>query len=211
MKKIIVFGATGGTGKQVVQQALLKGHWVTAVVRNTAALALQHERLEIVKGDVFQSHTFESAVAGKDVVISCLGIQKREPTTVYSEGVGNLVKAMQAAGIQRIICLSAAAVVVPSKSSWWMKFVIKNILQKIFKHSYADMLVMEKMLRESNVYWTVIRPPWLRNSAPTGKYRTSINESLGNPSKLSRADLASYIVDHAVDEKTFKAVVEISY
>jgi putative NADH-flavin reductase len=211
MKKIIVFGATGGTGRHVVEQALHKGHWVTAVVRNTTALALQHERLEIIKGDVFQPHTFERAIAGKDAVISCLGIQKRAPTTVYSEGVGNIVKAMRAAGVRRIICLSAGAVVVPPKGSWLMKFVIKNILQKLFRHSYADMLEMEKILRASNLDWTVIRPPWLRNSAPTGKYRTRINESLGNPSKLSRADLASYILDHATDEKTFKAVVEISY
>jgi putative NADH-flavin reductase len=146
VEKIIVFGATGGTGKHVIEQALRKGHWVTAVVRNTTALAIQHERLEIVKGDVFQPHAFKSAITGKDVVISCLGIHKREPTTVYSEGVSNILRVMQEAGVQRIICLSAIAVVVPPKSSFMMKFVAKNILQKIFKHSYADMLIMEKIL-----------------------------------------------------------------
>lgn len=211
MEKIIVFGAAGGTGKQVVKQALLKGHKVTAVVRNPTALTFRHERLDIVRGDVFQLRTFESAVVGKDVVISCLGIQRREPTTVYSEGISNILKVMQAAGVKRIICLSAAAVVVPPKSSFLMKFIIKNILQRIFKYTYADMRIMEKILLESNLKWAVIRPPWLRDSRRTSKYRTAVNKTLPNPSKLSRADLAEYIVNHLADEKIFQAVVEISY
>jgi len=211
MEKIIVFGATGGTGRLVIEQALRKGYEVTAVARNTAALAIRHERLEIVKGDVFQPHTFEGAIAGKDAVVSCLGIQNREPTTVYSEGVNNILSVMRATGVKRIICLSAAAVVVPPKASILMKFAIKNILQRIFKHSYTDMLAMEEILSKSNLNWTVIRPPWLRNSVRTGKYRAMINESLSNPSKLSRADLADYVVNHLTDEKTFRATVEISY
>jgi uncharacterized protein YbjT (DUF2867 family) len=76
---------------------------------------------------------------------------------------------------------------------------------------YADMLKMEKLLIESNVDWTVIRSPWLRDNKPTGKYRIAINEPLRNPSKISRADLADYIVDHLVDPKTFKGIIDISY
>ena len=87
MKKIIVFGATGGTGKLVVQQALQAGYFVTVVVRNPAAFTIQHPQLEIIKGDVFQPPTFENAIKGKDAVISCLGIARNEPTTVYSEGI----------------------------------------------------------------------------------------------------------------------------
>jgi len=118
---------------------------------------------------------------------------------------------MQQQNVDRIICLSAAAVIIPPKSSFLMKFVTKNILQRIFKYTYADMLIMEKILGESDLNYTVIRPPWLRDSKRTGKYRTSINEYLNNPSKISRADLAEYIVDHLTDEKTFRARVEISY
>ncbi len=211
MKKIIVFGATGGTGKLVVEQALKTGYHVTVVIRNPEAFIIQHENLEIIKGDVFQPWTFENAINDKDVVVSCLGIQKREPTTVYSEGVGNIIHAMQNENVNRIICLSAAAVIIPPKSSFIMKFVTKNILQRIFKYSYTDMLIMEKMLHETNLNWTVIRPPWLRDTGHTGKYRISINEPLRNPSKISRADLADYIVKHLTDEKTFKAMIEISY
>ena len=211
MKKIIVFGATGGTGNQVVEQALLAGHKVTVIIRNPDAFAIQHQRLEIIKGDVFQPSTFQNAMKEKDAVVSCLGIKKREPTTVYSEGVGNIITAMQQAGINRIICLSAAAVIVPPKGSFLAKFIAKNILQPLFKYSFADMLLMEKMLLGSHLNWTVIRPPRLTDAERTGKYRTTMNEPLPNPSKISRADLADYIVNHLTDEKTFKARIEISY
>ncbi|WP_257668073.1 NAD(P)-dependent oxidoreductase [Parapedobacter tibetensis] len=211
MKKIIVFGVTGGTGRLVVKQALEAGHQVTGVVRNPDAFTLKHQQLTIIQGDVLQPNSFENAIREQDVVISCLGTQQREPTTIYSEGVGNIIKAMQKEDINRMICISAGAVTVPPKSSFIMKFVVKNILQRIFKYAYADMLKMEKLLTETNLNWTVIRSPWLRNTRLTGKYRTTINEPLRNPSKISRADLADYIVNHLTDEKTFKAKIEISY
>jgi putative NADH-flavin reductase len=211
MKKIIVFGATGGTGKLVVSQALQAGHKVTIVVRNPNVFDIQHQNLDIIKGDVFQSRTFEKAVVGQDIVVSCLGTQKREPTTVYSDGIKNISKAMQKAGIKRLICLSAGAVIVPPKSNFLMKFVIKNILQKVFKNLYSDMLVMEEMLKTMDLNWTVIRPPRLKNAQHTGQYRISINEHLTRPSSISRADLADYIVTHLDDTKAYKALVEVSY
>jgi putative NADH-flavin reductase len=211
MKKIIVFGATGGTGKLVVSQALQAGYKVTIVVRNPNAFDIQHQNLDILKGDVFQSNSFEKAVVGQDVVVSCLGTQQREPTTVYSDGIRNISKAMQKAGIKRLICLSAGAVIVPPKSNFVMKFVIKNILQKVFKNLYSDMLVMEEMLKNSDLNWTIIRAPRLKNSKHTGQYRTAINEHLTRPSSISRADLADYIVTHLEDTQAYKALVEISY
>jgi len=81
----------------------------------------------------------------------------------------------------------------------------------VFRHSYEDMLVMEQALRASDLNWTIIRAPWLRDTRPTGKYRTMKNGHLSDPSKISRADLADYIVKHLIDQNTFKARVEISY
>ncbi len=211
MRKIIVFGATGGTGKQVVEQALEGGHKVTVIVRNPDAITISHRNLEIIKGDVLQPITFENAIKEKDAVVSCLGSKAGKPTVVYSKGTSNITSAMLKAGIDRIICISAGAVIVPPKSSFLMKFVAKNILQRIFKYMYADMLLMEKFLKESPLNWTVIRPARLTNKKRTGKYRTTVNEPLSNPSKICRADLSDYILKHLNDEKTFKAIVEISY
>ena len=211
MSKIIVFGATGGTGKQVVEQALEEGHKVTVIVRNPDAITMNHRNLEIIKGDVLQPITFENALKEKDAVVSCLGSKVGKPTVVYSKGTSNIASAMSKAEINRIICISAGAVIVPPKISLLMKFVAKHILQRIFKYMYADMLLMEKNLKESPLNWTVIRPARLTNKKHTGKYRTTVNEALSNPSKISRADLADYIIKHLNDEKTFKATIEISY
>lgn len=211
MKNLIVFGATGGTGKLVVEQALQAGYSITVVVRNPDAFNIQHPKLEIIKGDVFQPHTFENALQGKDAVISCLGIAKNEPTTVYSEGMRNIMAAMQQADIQRIVCICSVAIIVPPKSSFVLKFMTKNILQRQYNYIYTDMITMEEILAKSNLDWTIIRAPWLWNTAYTGKYRSTINEHLSNPFRISRADLAEYIVQHIEDKKTFQARIEISY
>jgi putative NADH-flavin reductase len=211
MKKIIVFGASGGTGMEVVEQALEAGHHVIVILRQPDKFSIRHEQLRIVRGDVLQPQTFENLFFGVDVVISCLGSRNREPTTVYSEGVTNILKEMQKVDVTRIICLSAGGVVVPPNASFIMKFVIKYILQKLFKYSYSDMLKMETVLKQSDMNWTVIRPPRLLTGDRTGIYRTSTNEFLPDMSSLKRADLAHYIIHHLDDEKTFKSMVEISY
>ena len=211
MKNIIVFGASGGTGLEVVEQALEAGHHVTAILRHPDKLSIRHEQLRIIQGDVLKPQTFENLFFGVDVVISCLGSRNREPTTVYSEGVANILTEMKKVDVTRIICLSAGAVVVPPNATFISKVIIKHILQRIFKYIYADMLKMETVLKHSDLNWTVIRPPRLLTGDMTGIYRTITNESLPNMSSLKRADLAHYIIHHLEDEKTFKSMVEISY
>lgn len=211
MKKIIVFGASGGTGKQVVHEALNAGYEVTVIVRNTEDYIFGHPLLKIIRGDVFEPETFKSAMVGKDAVVSCLGYHKREPTTVYSGGITNIMKAMQAGGVKRLICLSNGAIEIPQNASFLIKFEIKNILQRIFKYSIADMLLMESILNNSGLNWTVIRPSRLLNSLKTGNYRISINKNIVKPSSVSRKDLAEYIFHHLFDEEIYKSKVEISY
>jgi len=211
MKNIMVFGASGGTGLEVAAQALEAGNQVTVVLRQPELFPIRHEQLRIIKGDVLQPQTYENAFFGIEVVISCLGSRNREPTTVYSEGVSNILTAMKKVNVNRIICLSAGAVEVPPNASFIMKFIIKNVLQRLFKHSYADMLVMETILGKSDQNWTVIRPPRLLNGDKTGIYRSVLNDYLPGMSTLTRADLAHYIIHHLEDEKTYKSKVEISY
>jgi len=211
MKKIIVFGATGGTGQQVVHQALMDGFEVTVVVRNKAEYTIEHPHLSVLQGDVLHPATFADVMVGKDAVISCLGTRDRKATTIYSEGMTNIMKAMQKETVRRIICLSAGAIEIPPDATILMKFIMKYILQRLFRHAYADMVLMEKILFNSNFNWTVIRPPRLLTGEKKGKYRTSINASLPHLSTITRADLAHYILHHLEDEKTYKSRVEISY
>ena len=211
MKNILVFGASGGTGQEVVEQALEAGHRVTAILRRPDTFPIRHEQLRVISGDVLDPSGYENTFFGMDLIISCLGSRSREATTVYSQGVSNIIRAMKKVDMDRIICLSAGGVEIDPHASFLKKFLMKNILQKIFKYSFSDMLLMEKILQESGLNWTIIRPPRLVNGDKTGKYRTSINEFIPKMSSLNRADLADYILHHLDDEKTFKSKVEISY
>jgi putative NADH-flavin reductase len=211
MKNIIVFGASGGTGLEVVEQALEAGHQVTVILRNPDLFPIRHEQLRIIRGDVFEPLAYENVFFGKDIVISCLGIHKQAPTTIYSEGVTRIIQAMKKVDITRIICLSASATVVPPNASFITKFIIKHIIRRLFKYSFEDMLKMETILQGSGLDWTVVCPPRLRNGDKTGKYRTSINAYLPGSSSLNRSDLAHYIIHHLEDEATYKSRVEISY
>jgi len=211
MKKIIIFGASGRTGKQVVREAFNSGYEVTVVVSNTKDYIFNDTQIKIIKGDVFKPETFESALYGKDAVISCLGIKKRLPAFVYSEGITNIMLSMQKAGVNRLICLSSRAVDIPENAPLITKFIVNHILRRFFNYFFADMKLMENILCDSNLNWTLIRSPRLLNGLKTGNYRTSINEYLTNPTSLSHKDLADYIIYYMDDEKIFKSRVEISY
>src|SRR5262245_24064602 len=123
--KIVVFGAQGGIGTHVVEQALTAGHEVTAIVRRPSAMTLQHKRLEIMQGDVLDAASFQAAVVGKDAVVSALGVRNRAPTTVYSQGVANIIQAMGAAGVRRLICVSASGL---DPGPLWQRVIAKPML-----------------------------------------------------------------------------------
>ncbi|WP_314589992.1 SDR family oxidoreductase [Paenibacillus terrigena] len=208
--KIVVFGATGGTGRQVVMQALEFGHEVTAIVRNPEAVDIRHEQLEVVRGDVLNLSSFSPWIIGKDAVLSALGVNHRKPTTVYSEGTENIVKAMEGAGVRRLIGLSSAGLVVPPDTPLLQRLVIQHVIQPMYKYAYEDMARMEAMVRKSALDWTVIRPPRLTNGSKTGRYRTALNKPLLKAQGISRADLADYMMKSIPNSSSFQAVVEIS-
>jgi putative NADH-flavin reductase len=211
MDKIILFGATGGTGLQVVRQALMTGHKVTVVVRNPDKFRVSNNNLEVIKGDVLEPTTFVNLLKGMDAVISCVGSKPFAKTVVYSKGMSNIIEAMDKAGVHRVVCISAGAAVVPPDTSFLLRFFVKNTLQRIFKYMYADMLLMEKNLNESDLNWTVIRAPRLTNGRLKGAYRIALHNSLHVLSTISRADLAYCIIKLLNDQKTYENKVEVSY
>jgi nucleoside-diphosphate-sugar epimerase len=123
--KLVVFGATGGIGSQTVEQALAAGHEVTAVACRPSAITLRHERLEVIQGDVFKPETIRESITRKNAVISALGARNLAPTTVYSEGVANIMQAMQAAHVRRILCISASGL---EPGPRWQRWIAKPLL-----------------------------------------------------------------------------------
>lgn len=205
---IVVFGATGGTGREVITQALAAGHYVTAVARNPAALSMQHERLEILRGDVLVPETLPQAIQGKDVVVSAIGASNRDTTKIYSAGLKNILTAMKRANVRRLVCVSATGL---DPGPLLQRWIAKPILWWLFKEGFTDMLQMEHIVQASDIDWTIVRPPQLTDKPRTGRYNVALNQHLANCWQISRADLADYIVNHLNDPLTRRALVEVAY
>jgi putative NADH-flavin reductase len=209
--QVVVIGANGGIGNQVVVKALTEGHRVTAIVRNPANLIITHPNLNIVQGDVMKPASIEEHLKNKDVVVSAIGKNSLKKTTLYSQGNRNIIVAMKNAGIKRAFFISASGLEVNPTHSLLVKFATKFILQAILKNMYADLWVMEKVVKESNINWTIIRPPKLIDSPETGIYRSSVDSYLNNGLKISRADVAHYIVHNLMNTSIYQKTIEIAY
>jgi putative NADH-flavin reductase len=213
--KLLIVGANGGIGRQCVELALNAGYQVTALVRNPANLRLIHQKLEVVQGDLLQPGTFEKYLAGKDAVVSAIGVKgglfSDKPTNLYSEGNANLLQAMEREGVKRGFFISASAVEISPAIPRFVQFLAKYVLQKLLKHMYADLRKMELIIKKSDTRWTIIRPPQLSDGPATGHYRTAINDWLKDCLKISRADVAHFIIHNVNNPAIIKTTVEIGY
>lgn len=205
--KLVIFGATGGTGRQLVEQGLAAGHTVAAVVRRPDALALHHPRLTVVRGDVLNLDSLRESLAGQDAVISALGTRGRAPTTLYSAGLANITHAMQEAHVRRLLCVSAGGL---NPGPLLQRWLAKPVLWLLLRSAYTDMARMERIVRASELDWTIVRPPMLTNAARTGRYQIATNTALRRGWRLGRADLADYMLRHLDDPSTYRALVEIA-
>jgi len=210
--RTLVIGANGGIGKQVVELALEAGHNVTAMLRDPVKLVMTHANLQIVKGDVMRPETLEEHMEGKDVIISALGTNTiTKPTILYSEGNKNLLKAMQKKNVRRAFFISASALEISPVLPFYVRFAEKYIVQKILRHMYDDLRIMERLIKESNTEWTIMRPPRLTNKPATGEYRFAINSFLKNCLSISRSDLAHFMINNITNEATYQTTIEIGY
>jgi putative NADH-flavin reductase len=214
MSNILIIGANGGIGRQTVDLALSEGHQVTAVVRNPAKLPLTHPNLKIVRADVTQPLSLSNLFAGHDVIISTIGVSggfKDPPTNLYSQGALNILREMKQSGPRRAFFISASAVETNPLLPFFVRLVSKYIIQKLLSNMYADLRLMEKLVKETDLDWTIVRPPQLTDSKVTGNYRIAVNRFLRNGLKLSRADTAHFMLSHIQSEDMFRSVVEIGY
>jgi putative NADH-flavin reductase len=214
MSNLLIIGANGGIGRQVLDQALSAGHRVTALVRNPAKLPLTHANLKIVRADVTQPLSLSNLFAGHDVIISAIGVSggfSDPPTNLYSEGALNILREMKQSGLKRAFFISASAVETNPQLPFFIRLASKYIIQKLLSNMYADLRLMEKLIRESDVDWTIVRPPRLTDSKVTGNYRIAVNRFLKNGLKISRADTAHFMLSHIQSEEMFRSVVEIGY
>jgi uncharacterized protein YbjT (DUF2867 family) len=191
---LIVFGASGRTGREVVQQALVQRHVVTAFVRNPAAFDLQHEHLRVVRGDITARDEVERAVGGQDAVISTLGprtLRTRVPALV--QGVRNIVGAMGKLGVRRLVYTSALGV---GDSNAAQNAVFRYVIRPmLLGRDYADHEANEQAIRDSDLEWVIVRPARLVDRPRTGEYHVDLDLSATFPlGRIGRGDVADFIL-----------------
>lgn len=249
--KLLIFGATGGSGRALVEQALEQGHKVTAFARDPARVHITHKNLRVVKGDILTYDAVEAAINGQDAVLSALGVGVpvgviitlavvsqviarvaalsgllgwlvrlgvpvmallilTRKTASLSNGTKNIVQAMEKLGVKRFLCESSLGVG-DSKGRLgvlYNLFLIPLFLRGIF----ADKEIQERIIRDSTLDWTIVRPAALTNGARKGVWRAG--RDLGHwffTAKVSRADVAAFMLKQLTDTTYLRLTPGLSY
>jgi len=188
---LLVFGAAGRTGRQIVERALGHGHEVTAFV-HTTPLALTHERLTTVRGDVRDFSAVESAMTGQDAVAFALS-QGSGDKGVHEAGIANVIHAMAVADVHRLAAISAAGTFARTDKA--LSLAYRALIKTAMRGIYDDLEAMERRIMATGLDWAIVRPVGLTDEPPSGTYRVSLDGTLlKKASRISRADVASVVV-----------------
>src|SRR6195256_1118392 len=198
--RVVIVGATGGTGRQLVQQALAQGHQVTAFVRNPARLPVEHANLRIVTGDVLDYASVETAMRGQSAVLCALGHKRFfYPNKIQSNGMRNILGAMKACDVPRLICESALGIG-NSVGRLGLPHTF-FILPLILPFYMWDKLRQEQLVVASDRDWIIVRPGMLTNGPARGSYRHGPDAgSYLWPVAISRADVANFMLKQLADD-----------
>jgi putative NADH-flavin reductase len=206
--KLFLLGATGPTGQQIVSQALEQGHEITAYVRDPSKLNYDNKLLRVVTGDIFSGEALAKHMQGHDVVMSALGIGKRlKSDNLISRATAAIIPAMKSSGVKRLIFLSAFGVEPTYRqANWIQKLVFKTFLRNL----YADKETANELIRNSGLQWTLIAPVLLTNGPRSGNYQSAEKLEMKGMPKISRADVAEFMLKEARDNRWLEREVILS-
>jgi uncharacterized protein YbjT (DUF2867 family) len=209
--RILIVGATGGTGRELVRQALDQGHHVTALVRKPKKMKLEHPNLRVVQGNVRDYDSIEAAMRGQSAVVCALGTKHFfYPSRVLSSGTANTLRAMKACDVPRLVCESSLGLgnSVGRLGLLFTFLVVPLILPFIF----YDKVRQEKVIEESDSDWVIVRPAVLTNAPARGNYRHGRN--VGNyisTKRISRADVADFMLKQLTDDEYIGSAVGVAW
>lgn len=219
--RIAIFGATGPTGRRLVERALAEGHEVRAFARDRSKLGAGHGRLAVVEGDAFDLGSVEEAVSGTEAVVSVLGgepsnpLKARRPADPYgpaSAGARNVVRAMRKHGVGRFVYQSAWGVGESKNNRDLFGAVFLDALVPLLlRDDYADKEAAEEEVRRSGLGWVIVRPMGLTNGPWTGRYRVGEGLKLGRRPLISRADVAQFLLAQLSDDTYLGKAPSIGY
>jgi putative NADH-flavin reductase len=208
--KLIIFGSTGSTGRQVVTQALEQGHDVTAFARSPEKLDQKHEKLQVIKGNVLDFASVERVIQGQDVVLCTLGLPPMDKSNLRANGTKNIIRAMEKTGVKRFICQSSDGV---GDSRDTLPFLMKYLIVPfMLRRAFADHEIQENYIKESQLDWIIVRPVALTDGEHTGSYQhgyTADNKTV--TFKISRADTADFMLKQLADNNYLHKTPSVSY
>ena len=198
--KILIIGATRGIGAQLLSQALEAQHRVTVLARDPGKITLNADNLTVLKGDIRDLATVSEAVSGQDAICVTIGVPITfKPVTVFSEGTLQVIKAMQEHHVQRLICLTGIGA---GDSKGHGGFLYDRIFKPLLlKTIYADKDLQEQYVKDSGLDWVIVRPAGLNNGPQTGKYRIATDLNGVTSRRISRADVAHFILSELSEQK----------
>ncbi|MBN2039806.1 MAG: SDR family oxidoreductase [Spirochaetes bacterium] len=209
--KVLLFGATGRTGKEIIKQAIEQNHEIRAFARKPEDIAYRQKNLDIFKGDILDYEKVFNAVKGMDAVISSLGIRILKKNTVISEGTRNIINAMEDNGVKRFICLSAVGVG-ESRAQQSRLGLLYNyfIIPHIIRNMFDDKEVQDKYILESSLDWTIVRAVILTSKKKTGNARSFKADDLTIGKKITRGDVADFMLGQIADRSNVRKAVSLS-
>jgi uncharacterized protein YbjT (DUF2867 family) len=198
--RVLIVGATGGTGRQLVTQALERGYAVTALVRDPSRLQIDHPQLTVIQGDVLDEGSVEAAMRGQEAVLSALGHKRYfYPTRILSEGTRNILRAMETHGVRRLVCETSLGIGDSAfrMGLYYSLFVIPVILPFYF----WDKTRQERMISGSNLEWVITRPGVLTNGDKRGRSRHGRHVgSFLLTVRIPRADVADFMLNQLASD-----------
>jgi putative NADH-flavin reductase len=191
---LLIIGATRGIGLQLLEQALQAEHVITALVRDPQKMPKQHDRLRVVQGDILDLEAVQRAMAGQEAVCVTIGIGITwNPVTVFSKGTSNVLEAMRQQGVRRLICITGIGA---GDSKGHGGFLYDRLFNPLLlKTIYEDKDRQEVLIRGSETDWTIVRPSFLTNGPLTKKYQLITDLKGITAGKISRADVAHFILE----------------
>ncbi|MGV6850269.1 MAG: NAD(P)-dependent oxidoreductase [Marinibacterium sp.] len=209
-RKVVVFGATGSVGRLAVDRLLAEGHAVTAFSRHPARLATDHPALSRMAGDAADPAAVHEAVSGQDAVVIVLGAGASRKSTIRSAGTLNVIRAMQATGVRRLVVQSTLG----AHDSWdnltffWKRIMFGFLLKPVFR----DHELQESLVRASGLDWTIVRPSALTDGPAEGGFKEAFApRERGLSLKIPRADVAGFLTRMVGDATYLHRAVGISY
>ena len=208
--KLLIIGSSRGIGQQLVQQALQAGHLVTAMARHPQKLPHQPEQLRVMAGDILDRSQVQQATEGQEAVVLTIGIGITwKPVTVFSQGTKNVLAAMAEYGVKRLVCVTGIGA---GDSKGHGGFLYDRIFNPLLlKTLYQDKDRQEALIRASNMDWTIVRPAFLTNGPLTGKYRVLVDLKGVTAGKISRADVAHFMLEELSANRYLRQTPLLTY